>query len=51
MIHAFSTSVEEIWAKKCAVKMPVGIGALSVLKTKWEIFVACGDNALVSHAF
>jgi hypothetical protein len=29
----------------------VGIGALSVLKMKWEIFVVRGDNALASQAF
>jgi hypothetical protein len=51
MIHVFSTSMKGIRAKKCDLKMTVGIGALSVLKMKWEIFVVRGDNALASQAF
>jgi hypothetical protein len=51
MIHVFSTSREEIRAKQFEVKMTDGIGALRVLQKKWEIFGACGHNALASHAF
>jgi hypothetical protein len=51
MIHVFSISMEEIRAKQCEVKMTLEIGALRVLQIKWEIFAACGHNALASHAF
>jgi hypothetical protein len=46
MIHVFSTSMKEIRAKKCDVKMTVGIGALRVLQMKWEVLVASRDNTL-----
>jgi hypothetical protein len=51
MILGFSICMEEIRAKKCDVKMTVGIGALGVLKMKWEFFVDPRDHALASHAF